>query len=88
MSLNDYRDEAGDFLTKINAKNNSEDKIGMLEEEFGLLKGAVDTPERLRHQIYDMMFLLFEIASVHGFDLDEEWDKGRKRKQEKYLSKS
>lgn len=42
--------------------------------------------DKLRHQIYDMLFILFEIAADNKFDLDAEWDKGRQRKKEKYLS--
>lgn len=90
MSLNGYRDEAEDFLKKIGAKNDGSDtkvKVNMLEEEFNILKEVIDNPDKLKHQIYDMLFILFEIASDHKFDLDNEWNKGRKRKEEKYISK-
>lgn len=90
MSLNDYRDEAGVFLKKIGARNDESDteaKVKMLEEEFNILKEVVENQDRLKHQIYDMLFILFEIASDHKFDLDSEWNKGRKRKEEKYISK-
>ena len=90
MSLNNYRDEAGDFLNKIGAKNdgsNTNEKISMLEEEFNILKEVTNNPDKLKHQIYDMLFILFEIASDYKFDIDNEWDKGRKHKQEKYISK-
>ena len=86
MSLNNYRDEARDFLEKIGVKNNDiEGKIKMLEEEFDLLKESINEPEKLNHQIYDMLFLLFEIASESNFDIDAEWNKGRIRKQKKYI---
>lgn len=89
MSLNSYRDEAEDFLKKIGAKNDGSDtKVAMLEEEFNILKEVKDNPDKLKHQIYDMLFILFEIASDHKFDLDNEWNKGRKHKEEKYISKS
>jgi len=90
MSLNNYRDEAGDFLKKISATDdgsNTKEKVQWLEEEFNILKEVIDSPDKLRHQIYDMLFILFEIASDYKFDLDNEWNKGRKRKEEKYISK-
>lgn len=88
ISLNGYRDEAEDFLKKIGAKNDGSDtKVNMLEEEFNILKEVIDNPDKLKHQIYDMLFILFEIASDYKFDLDNEWNKGRKRKEEKYISK-
>lgn len=33
--------------------------------------------DKLRHQIYDMLFILFEIVADNKIDLDAEWDKGR-----------
>ncbi|AET68670.1 hypothetical protein Desor_3162 [Desulfosporosinus orientis DSM 765] len=88
MSLNNFRDEAGEFLKLIAAKNDMSDtlKINMLEEEFNILKEVMDNPDKLKHQIYDMLFILFEIASDHQFDLDSEWNEGRKRKEAKYIS--
>lgn len=88
MNLNNYRDEAEDFLKKLGVQNETLDiKISMLEEEFNLLKKATDNQVLLKHQIYDMLFILFEIASDYNFDLEEEWVKGRIRKMEKYMSK-
>jgi len=90
VSLNDYRDEAGVFLAKIAARNDESDtkaKVKMLEEEFNILKEEADNQDRLKHQTYDMLFILFEIASDHKFDLDSEWNKGKRRKEEKYISK-
>lgn len=90
MSLNDYKDEAGMFLKSIGARNDESDidaRLSMLEEEFNILKEVTDNPDKLKHQIYDMLFILFEIASDHKFDLDSEWNKGRERKEEKYISK-
>lgn len=86
MSLNNYRDEAEEFLKGIGAGNQGTDmKINMLQEEFSILKEVKSSPDKLRHQIYDMLFILFEMAADYEFDLDEEWSKGRKRKKEKYL---
>jgi hypothetical protein len=89
MTLNNYKEEAKDFLQKMNTLNEkTELKLNWLDEEFQLLKDAVDKDdnEKIRHQIYDMLFLLFEISVDYDFDLDSEWNIGRKRKQEKYLS--
>ena len=86
LSLNNYRDEAGNFLEKIGVKNNNiEEKVKMLEEELNILKMSINEPNKLNHQIYDMLFLLFEIASETSFDIDAEWSKGRIKKQKKYI---
>lgn len=86
MDLNDYRDEAGAFLTALGKDNSGiQEKIDFLETEFTLLKKVKKEPGPLRHQLYDMLFILFEIAAQNGFDLNDEWEKGRKRKAEKYL---
>ena len=89
MDLNSYVDEVRDFMEKINGLNRgSEEKIIWLEEEFSLLKISVTANEadKIRHQIYDMMFLLFEICVDHDFDLVSEWELGREKKQKKNLS--
>lgn len=86
MSLNNYRDEAGDFLKKIGAENKGiEEKVKWLEEEFDTLKASIDKPSKLNHQVYDMLFLLFEIAFESNMDIDKEWNNGRARKQKKYI---
>ncbi len=87
MDLNGYRDEAGAFLAALGKDNSGiQEKVDLLEAELELLKKVKEEPDRLRHQIYDMLFILFEIASESGFDLNGEWEIGRKRKSEKYLS--
>lgn len=89
MTLNHYRNEAADFLRRSGFKDdNCSTKIAMLEEEFSILKKATDNPEQLKHQIYDMLFLLFELAAEYEFDLDEEWNKGRIHKYNKYIAKT
>ncbi len=85
MGLNKYRDEAGDFLARIGAEKDLEIKIKMLEEEFEQLKSSIDKPNKFNHQIYDMLFLLFEIASEANVDIDTEWAFGRIRKEQKYI---
>ena len=54
--------------------------LAMLEEKYGDLKLSVGEPDQLPHRIYDVLFLLFEIAAKHRFDLDVEWEAGRIRK--------
>ena len=86
MGLNNYRDEVNGFLSRIADKPVPVSQIiGMLDEEVILLKGSLDDRERLSHQLYDVLFLLFEIAAVRNLDLDSEWIAGRKKKQTKYL---
>lgn len=90
MPLNTYRDEANTFLAAMGAQGGPDgQKLAWLEEEFALLReaSAVGNEARIRHQIYDILFLLFELAAEHDFDLDEEWRAGAARKREKYLKK-
>ena len=90
MALNNYRDEAGEFLKAIGADGQQIGKIlSWLDEELAGLKDAAardDLPE-LRHQIYDLLFLLFELAARFGLDLDSEWTAGRETKRAKYLTR-
>lgn len=88
MSLNIYTVEVRDFLDRINSDNkNNKQKIDWLKEEFELLQYAVESSDipKIQHQIYDMMFLLFEIAAANNLDLDSEWHTGAIKKSEKYL---
>ena len=75
MTLNDYRDHAGEFMAAIGAGEGDVSRIlGWLDEESAALKeaaGGGDLPA-LRHQIYDMLFLLFELAARFDLDLDAE----------------
>jgi len=87
MTLNHYRNEAAEFLKKSGLKDEEcSIKIAMLEEELNILKKVTDNPAQLKHQIYDMLFLLFEIAAEYEFDIEEEWNKGKIRKYEKYIA--
>lgn len=55
-------------------------------EEFALLQSAIELSDKpkVQHQVYDMMFLLFEIAAANNLGLDSEWLAGMKRKYQKY----
>ena len=61
--------------------------LGRLDEELAELRGATgrDDLPGLRHQIYDVLFLLFELAARFDLNIDAEWTNGRERKREKYL---
>jgi len=89
MNLNGYRDEVENFLKEIdNLGKNTNQKINWLEKEFVLLKKAIVNSDHssISHQIYDIMYLLFEISADYHCDLDKEWKAGNKKK-EKYLKK-
>ena len=87
MVLNDYRDEAAQFLKSIGAGEEHVPKIlAWLDEEVALLKESVDDKQKLCHQIYDVLFLLFELAGRFDLDLDSAWTAGRQRKQLEYLA--
>lgn len=88
MTLNDYTAEVREFLSKMNSDNeNNQQKIDWLKEEFTLLQSAIEVSDitKAQHQVYDMLFLLLEIAAANNLDLDSEWQAGMKRKYKKYL---
>ena len=88
MDLNAYRDEVKAFLQRMNAPDEGiATKIKFLEEEFALLKSAVgaNDPDKIQHQVYDMLFQLFTVAAEYDFDLVAEWNMGRERKEQKYI---
>ena len=86
MNLNYYRDEAGRFLKSIGAsKEHVQKKIAMIEEELEPLKKSTEYPHKMSHQVYDLMFLLFEIAAQYDLDLEKEWNEGRQMKKRKYI---
>lgn len=84
MPLNRYRDEAGEFMDRIGAKKDAGEILPMIDEELALLRAAQGEAQAERHQIYDLLFLLFEAAAIGGYDLDAEWQRGRVRKLAKY----
>lgn len=87
MSLNAFRDEAGEFIEAVDPAGEEPISgiIRMLDEEYASLKAALDDPECLSHQVYDMLFLLFELAAEEDLDLDAEWVQGRNTKR-KYMT--
>lgn len=88
MSLNSYTEEVRDFLHKIHSNNESnQQKIEWLKEEFAQLQCAIESSNmpKVQHQLYDMIYILFEIAAANNLDLDSEWQTGAQRKAIKYL---
>ena len=86
MDLNEYRDEVGEFVDRISAREEPVSRvIDMLDEEITILKESLNDRERLNHQLYDVLFLLFEIAAIYNLDIDTEWIRGRDRKRARYL---
>lgn len=82
MTLNDYTSEVNDFLLKMESDNeNNQQKVDWLNEEFDLLQSAIEASDmpKVQHQVYDMIFLLFEIAAANNLDLDSEWQVGMKK---------
>ena len=60
MSLNNYTEEARDFLEKMNALNeNIELKLKWLDEEFQLLNNAVEKKTKIRYNIKYMICYLY-----------------------------
>lgn len=85
MSLNDYRDEAKEFLEKVESEDEPLEKdIERLEEELQLLRKSLGSDLKLRHQIYDILFILFSLSAKKDLDLDEEWKKGKREKEGVY----
>jgi len=88
MGLNDYRNEAGEFLRAIGARQEDVENIfHMLDGEAAALRRAVGDRPKLQHQVYDVLFLLFELADRFDLDLDAEWTRGRERKRRQHLDR-
>ena len=86
MDLNSYKREVQNFLRGLEDKNWSIDyKISELGREYEKLKSNITDKELASHQIYDMLFILFEISCDLDVDVEKEWQKGKVRKQKKYL---
>ncbi len=83
MALNNYRDEVQRFMLKLGDKAFDRQVIvAELEHELKVLKENLTNKVIVDHQIYDLLFLLMELAVHNQTDIDAEWDKGRARKKE------
>lgn len=84
-SLNSYKKEVKDFLDSLgDSRANVSEMISMLEKKFEKLKIALGDDE-ISHELYDVLFLLFEFAAEYDINLDREWENGMERKKIKYL---
>ncbi len=90
IGLNTLRDEAGHFVQELgnSAYTDAEAILCEFDNEVAALRSCLATPSALQHQIYDALFLLFELAARYDLDLDAEWTKGRERKRVRYLQSS
>lgn len=93
MDLNDYRDEAGDFLRQLGAsKQEVTTLVKHMKEDFAQLmdffNGRIFDTVEMGHKTYDVIFLLMDLASRFDTDLNEEWKLGRQRKKKKYLDET
>ena len=81
MSLNALRDEVASFLRVVDPDHLRADGeiLAMLDEKYSELKQAESV--QLPHRIYDVIFLLLELAATRHCDLDAEWNAGRIRKR-------
>jgi len=90
VSLNDYRDEAAEFLNAVGGEvEDAPTILAWIDDELAVLREAAgegDLP-KLRHQVYDVLFLLLELAARFDLDLDSEREKCGERKRLKCLSK-
>lgn len=87
MTLNNYRNEVEHFLNNLGEKAlKPSEIIAAFEKEFSLLKNNLDNKAVANHQLYDLLFLILELAAYNQTDLDEEWARGREKKK-KYLIK-
>jgi hypothetical protein len=85
MGLNAFTDEARAFVEKIGAEESADEILYMIAKGAKLLERFRDDRDGLCHQLYDLMFLLFELAAKCDFDMDAEWEKGREKKAIRYL---
>ena len=88
--LNDYRDQAHGFLNCVDPGADLPGILRLFREELDMLQHSVDEKQlpSTRHQIYDLLFLVMEMAAVADVDLDAEWQQGLDRKRMKYFPKS
>lgn len=86
MNLNSYKNEVQIFLNSLKSDNwNIDKKISELGKEYRKLKLGINDKKVSAHQIYDMLFILFEIAHDLDVDIEKEWQEGKIRKQQKYI---
>jgi predicted nucleic acid-binding protein len=86
MYLNKLRDRVGKFLDRIDKKKLTEDDIiKHIEKEIKILKRSKHDRRKYKHKIYDILYLVFELAAINRFDLDGEWKNGENKKRSLYV---
>jgi hypothetical protein len=65
-------------------KFTEDDILNEIDNKLLIIRKFRDDDNEYRHQIYDILYLLLELAAKHNYYLDDEWQKGQIRKQ-KYL---
>lgn len=84
--LNLYKNEVLAFLNELgNARADISQMISMVDHKFARLKQVLSDECDPSHALYDVLFLLFELACECNVDLDKEWALGVQRKKKKYL---
>lgn len=86
MDLNFYKEQVQYFLDNLQEENwNISRKTSELKKEYEKLLSNINNRDVVSHHIYDILFILFEIACELDIDIENEWQKGTLRKQQKYL---
>jgi len=80
--LNRLRDEAGEFMCRIGAAEDT--PLDMTRRELVTLSRSQDDAALFSHKMYDVLFLVMELAHISRVDLEAEWVEGRRRKKVKY----
>jgi len=87
ITLNNYRDEVQHFLAHFDDKAfDPTTVVTLLEQELATLKANLNNKAIVDHQLYDLLFLLLELAVHNQTNLDAEWRKGQEKKK-KYLAR-
>lgn len=82
--LNQLREEAGEFMSRIGAAEDTTALLDMARCELVALSRSQEDPALFSHKLYDVLFLIMEIAYRSHVDLEAEWVEGRRKKKVKY----
>ncbi len=88
MSIRELQDEVSRFLSKrpTMLENNSHPgKVAeLLQSEVDEALAVLDQPDKLGHELADILFFCFTIANSHGLDLDTAFKEKVQRNEAKY----
>ena len=85
MTLQPYIDEARAYLDRGGAEGSVEEILYTIHKGAKLLERGDGDREGFEHQLYDLLFLLFELAAACDVDLDAAWERGRAMKDLPHL---